>query len=287
VPERMVNRGGILLLRTLSLEGNPLPEPAFHTLMGSDSTFNHISDAGAGYIAEGLRLNRSLLSLSLASNHIGDAGAIKLAEVLGPFTLTHAEVVERRRLLLAEALGQARAGGGPRAVPHSAPCSPLLAALEPRAARGRDGKPSAQEKRHSEVGDAGGMRGRGGTRPWGAAHPQGPPPLTFTTQVPELAEPLHPLLEARQEQGSVILPGNRALLNLDLTYNHITERGLSAFLVALEGQQRERRPEAPGQQGLRCLGLGKNRIPPSSPAFTRLQELLPDPSPTPQEGQHE
>ncbi|XP_054662487.1 leucine-rich repeat-containing protein 71 isoform X2 [Grus americana] len=106
-------------LRMLSLEGNPLPEPAFHILMGSDSTlahlslrnnsigdaaarligqslstpscsnrslvslvlsFNRISDLGAGYIAQGLRLNRSLLSLSLANNDIGDAGAVKLAE---------------------------------------------------------------------------------------------------------------------------------------------------------------------------------------------------------------
>ncbi|KAM6234349.1 LOW QUALITY PROTEIN: leucine-rich repeat-containing protein 71, partial [Porphyrio hochstetteri] len=281
-------------------------------------SFNHISDAGAGYIAEGLRLNRSLLSLSLASNDIGDAGAGKLAEVLGPFALTHAEVVERRRLLLAEALGQSRVvrqtpppptpspfprgnipslapdwrlpggsrhpepphsaapskhgkapkkkvrkrGGAPgipgspsprqqcprraSVSPHfslagegSASCCPLPPPLqemlrpeesrhprkspEPRAARGRDGKPGAQEKRLSEV--------------------------------PELAEPLHPLLEARQEQGSVILPGNRVLLDLNLTYNHITERGLGAFLVALEGQRRERRPEVPGQQGLRCLGL--------------------------------
>ncbi|XP_074785329.1 leucine-rich repeat-containing protein 71 isoform X5 [Athene noctua] len=102
-------------LRTLSLEGNPLPEPAFHTLLGSDSTlahlslrnnsigdaaarligqslacnrslvslslsFNRISDLGAGGIAQGLRLNRSLLSLSLANNDIGDAGATRLAE---------------------------------------------------------------------------------------------------------------------------------------------------------------------------------------------------------------
>ncbi|XP_075593091.1 leucine-rich repeat-containing protein 71 isoform X3 [Balearica regulorum gibbericeps] len=150
--ERLLPALAVLLarcprLRMLSLEGNPLPEPAFHTLMGSDSTlahlslrnnsigdaaarligqslstlscsnrslvslvlsFNRISDQGAGYIAQGLRLNRSLLSLSLANNDIGDAGAVKLAEVLGPFALTHAEVVERRRLLLAEALGRSR-----------------------------------------------------------------------------------------------------------------------------------------------------------------------------------
>ncbi|XP_045401401.1 leucine-rich repeat-containing protein 71 isoform X5 [Lemur catta] len=49
---------------------------------------------------QGLRLNRSLLWLSLAHNRIQDQGALKLAEVLRPFPLTHTEVVERRRLLL-------------------------------------------------------------------------------------------------------------------------------------------------------------------------------------------
>ncbi|EPQ08629.1 Leucine-rich repeat-containing protein 71 [Myotis brandtii] len=126
-------------LRKVSLEGNPLPEQSYHKLMGLDSTimhlslrnnniddygaqllgqalstlhtcnrtlvslnlgFNHIGDEGAGYIADGLRLNRSLLWLSLAHNRIEDKGALKLAEVLQPFELTHTEVVERRRLLL-------------------------------------------------------------------------------------------------------------------------------------------------------------------------------------------
>ncbi|XP_027468005.1 leucine-rich repeat-containing protein 71 isoform X2 [Zalophus californianus] len=126
-------------LRKVSLEGNPLPEQSYHKLMALDSTishlslrnndiddhgaqllgqalstlhscnrtlvslnlgFNHIGDAGAGYIADGLRLNRALLWLSLAHNRIKDQGALKLAEVLRPFELTHTEVVERRRLLL-------------------------------------------------------------------------------------------------------------------------------------------------------------------------------------------
>lgn len=43
---------------------------------------------------------------------------------------------------------------------------------------------------------------------------RGPP----CVQAPDPAKPLHPLLEeARQHQGSMILPGNRALLNLNLT----------------------------------------------------------------------
>ncbi|XP_073744726.1 leucine-rich repeat-containing protein 71 isoform X8 [Callorhinus ursinus] len=70
------------------------------TLVSLNLGFNHIGDAGAGYIADGLRLNRALLWLSLAHNRIKDQGALKLAEVLRPFELTHTEVVERRRLLL-------------------------------------------------------------------------------------------------------------------------------------------------------------------------------------------
>ncbi|KAM6434338.1 leucine-rich repeat-containing protein 71 isoform 4-T4 [Liasis olivaceus] len=126
-------------LKTLVLEGNPLPERSFYRLVSEESSlahlslrnnniddqavlligqalsslrssnkslvsinlsYNHITDAGATHLANGLRLNRSLLSLSLAHNEIGDEGATKLAEVLGPFALTHTEVVERRRLLL-------------------------------------------------------------------------------------------------------------------------------------------------------------------------------------------
>ncbi|XP_065714028.1 leucine-rich repeat-containing protein 71 [Patagioenas fasciata] len=301
-------------LRTLSLEGNPLPEPAFHVLMGSDSTlvhlslrnngigdagarligqslsrpgsanrslaslvlsFNRISDLGASHIAEGLRLNRSLLSLSLANNNIGDAGAARLAKVLGPFALTHTEVVERRRLLLAEAQGRCHAtskepeswskrpssqstGTGPeklplgkhgkaptkkKEMPRKDEARPARKAPEPRGARGRELRSSTQEKPSSEVLDA--------------------------------AEPLHPLLqEAREHRGSVVLPGNRALLNLNLTYNRVTERGLGAFVAALEGQ-RQQRLKGLGQQGLRCLSLERNRIPPDSPALARLRELLP------------
>ncbi|XP_038624182.1 leucine-rich repeat-containing protein 71, partial [Tachyglossus aculeatus] len=127
-------------VKTVSLEGNPLPEEPFHRLLQAEDlnllhlslrnnalsargslllgralsslrradrslvslnlSYNRIGDDGAAHLAHGLRLNRSLLSLSLAHNHIGDAGALSLAQVLHPFELTHTEVVERRRLLL-------------------------------------------------------------------------------------------------------------------------------------------------------------------------------------------
>ncbi|XP_048849257.1 leucine-rich repeat-containing protein 71-like isoform X2 [Brienomyrus brachyistius] len=128
--------GNLQRLQTVVLEGNPLPDQAFHILIAEDSplthlslrnnclgergahligaalstarvanrslqylslAFNSIGDVGAKHIAQGLRLNRTLLCLSLAYNCIGDAGAAYLAEVLGPFALTHEEIVERRR----------------------------------------------------------------------------------------------------------------------------------------------------------------------------------------------
>ena len=46
-----------------------------------------------------LRMNRSLLSLSLASNEIKDEGCKALAGVLQRFPLTHEEVVQRRKLI--------------------------------------------------------------------------------------------------------------------------------------------------------------------------------------------
>ncbi|KAM4690463.1 leucine-rich repeat-containing protein 71 [Rhinophrynus dorsalis] len=126
-------------LKTVVVEGNPLPQQSYYKLitdnlplahislrnnqisddgaklisqaLQNQSTtnrnlvslilsFNHISDLGASYIAQALRLNRSLLWLSLSNNLIGDEGALALAEILGHFALTHSEVVQRRLLLL-------------------------------------------------------------------------------------------------------------------------------------------------------------------------------------------
>ncbi|NXW45142.1 LRC71 protein, partial [Nyctiprogne leucopyga] len=290
-------------LRTLSLEGNPLPEPAFHMLMGSDSTFNCISDLGAGYIAGGLRLNRSLLSLSLANNDIGDAGAIKLAQVLGPFTLTHTEVVERRQLLLAKALRQSHtvrpsprcpcSGGHVPSPPlgkvrgsrERAPLQPARQAAPSQAHQESHQEEMSKQAARRSLGYTVGHRVGRGCLIWGVPHSLMGPPLV---QAPDPAEPLHPLLDdARQSQGSIILPGNRVLLNLNLSHNRITPRGLSAFLAALEEQQREKKPKVPGQLGLVRLSLEKNLIPPTSPALVRLQELLPPQDPLPKTQEQE
>lgn len=97
----------------------PLPPPFPSPTPAARVQSHHLSHP----ILQGLRWNRSLLSLSLAHNRIGDIGAQKLAEVLQPFKLRHEEVVERRRLLM-EAQGQPRAvsiGHGVGALPFGSP----------------------------------------------------------------------------------------------------------------------------------------------------------------------
>ncbi|XP_067169275.1 leucine-rich repeat-containing protein 71 [Apteryx mantelli] len=331
-------------LRTLSLEGNPLPEHSFYKLMGNESTlahlslrnndigdaaakligqslstlgssnrslvslvlsFNHISDVGAGYIAEGLRLNRSLLSLSLAHNDIGDAGALRLVEVLAPFALTHAEVVERRRLLLKEALEQPCRKHSEIKSDRSWSLSSSMTVDKLPAAKQNRTVAKKKELLRKEKGQPGpggisrvsslaSLPGRKedfkqtkkSTAPPDpkAARAKGVKPSSKEKQSPTMemealppAETVNPLLEpAEHRNGKVFLPGNRELINLNLAYNRITERGLQAFLALVKEQQQRRKVPAgaKGKPGLLRLSLQKNCFPPACEAFAQLQELL-------------
>ncbi|XP_075381333.1 leucine-rich repeat-containing protein 71 isoform X1 [Mycteria americana] len=206
-------------LRTLSLEGNPLPEPAFHTLMGSESalahlslrnngigdadarligqslsssnrslvslvlSFNRISDLGAGYIAQGLRLNRSLLSLSLANNDIGDAGAVGLAEVGAP------------RLL-----GSGVCGWG-RTLPRARPrCPPGPGAVRADARRGGGAEAAA-------------LGGGAGTVPYDPKGDRGPERASLQParqHGPRQAAPGQARQNPRQEEGAAAEGGGQA-----------------------------------------------------------------------------
>ncbi|XP_078238262.1 leucine-rich repeat-containing protein 71 isoform X2 [Pogona vitticeps] len=350
-------------LKMLALEGNPLPERSFYKLISEDSPLahlflrnnemddeaagligralaslksshqglaslslscNHITDVGAAHLANGLRLNRSLLSLSLASNRIGDEGALKLAEVLGPFALTHAEVVERRRLLLEkEAQERVRLPQRQADVKSERPSSHVsntaIDKLQPaKAAKSLNKKKElAAKKEEKEKEKEKGLLTGGGAMVQAAAAAQAKKeeakqakkaaPATeqkpvrgkgtksgpkdkraqiLEVEVSEPTEAVNPLLEqAEHRDGKVFLPGNHVLLYLNLMRNQITEEGLKAFLAVVEQQSsRGAHGGGKGPTGLLHLSLGKNHYPADSKTFARIQELMATRDPLPKAG---
>ncbi|XP_066895154.1 leucine-rich repeat-containing protein 71 isoform X10 [Kogia breviceps] len=302
-------------IKKVSLEGNPLPEQSYHKLMAVDSTiahlslrnnniddhgaqllgqalstlhsrnrtlvslnlgFNHIGDEGAGYIADGLRLNRSLLWLSLAHNRIQDKGALKLAEVLRPFELTHTEVVERRRLLLEK--GSQECSRSPSTSRHGDSKTERekyqLMGVSSFATVEKDKTqtmktPKGLGKKKEKSGEVVKKEEKSGS---GQSPTQGTPKKEDSTKagkgkvtipeqklskgkgtktgskekrsmlleselVGEATEVVSPLLEPMEHRdGKVFMPGNKVLLHLNLLRNRITEVGLEAFLTAVQYQ---------------------------------------------------
>nr|XP_004667173.2 leucine-rich repeat-containing protein 71 isoform X1 [Jaculus jaculus] len=301
-------------LRKLSLEGNPLREQSYHKLMGLDSTithlslrnndiddrgaqllgqalstlhscnrnlvslnlaFNHIGDKGAGFIADGLRLNRSLLWLSLAHNCIRDEGALRLAEVLRPFELKPAEVVERRRLLLEKGT-QERSPSSSRhgdskmdreksqlvgissslavdkqekVQPTKTPKSPgkkkeksaEVVKKEEKSGSSQSpiqGTPKKEDIAKSSKGKVNIPEqkiNKGKGTKTGSKEKRST--LLESELVVEAMETVNPLLEpVEHRDGKVFMPGNKVLLYLNLLRNEITEVGLEGFLTAVQFQ---------------------------------------------------
>uniref|UniRef100_A0A8C2NK08 Leucine rich repeat containing 71 n=1 Tax=Capra hircus TaxID=9925 RepID=A0A8C2NK08_CAPHI len=246
------------------------------TLVSLNLGFNHIGDEGAGYIADGLRLNRSLLWLSLAHNRIQDKGALKLAEVLRPFELTHTEVVERRRLLLEK--GSQERSRSPSTSRHGDSKTERdknqLMGVSSFALVEKDKTqtvktPKGLGKKKEKSGEVVKKEEKSGP---GQSPTQGTPKkedsakagkgkVTIPEQklskgkgaktgskekrsilmeselVGEGAEMVNPLLEpVEHRDGKVFMPGNKILLHLNLLRNRITEVGLEAFLTVVQYQ---------------------------------------------------
>ncbi|XP_020608509.1 leucine-rich repeat-containing protein 71-like [Orbicella faveolata] len=110
---------------------------------------------------------------------------------------------------------------------------------------------------------------------------------------PEVVEFPNPLLEhpIKEENGEIIIPGNRALINLNLSRNKIGEIGVEAFLISI---QRQAEVSSSGKPtGLMRLSMSRNRFPPENGSYQRLMELMqtrdpfykpPQPSPVDETG---
>ncbi|XP_072284275.1 leucine-rich repeat-containing protein 71 isoform X2 [Pyxicephalus adspersus] len=307
-------------IRVFVLEGNPLPQQSYYKLISDDFMFshislrnnkindegarlisqalqslkmtnknlaslvlsyNHITDEGANHIAQALRFNRSLLSLNLSSNQIGDKGALALAEVLGHFSLTHAEIVERRRLLLdKEAQEQPRSPTTSRHADskserppshHSGSATEKVDKVQVQKTKQGITKKKEKETQKKEekstsniasgnsnaASQAGGLTKKDELK---TAKKQLTNPdqkntrgesvksATRRAAVPEQeqverAEATSPLLEqAEFRDGKVFLPGNKVLISLNISRNRISELGLKGFLTAVETQVKETKP---------------------------------------------
>ncbi|CAH1262135.1 leucine-rich repeat-containing protein 71-like isoform X5 [Branchiostoma lanceolatum] len=321
-----------LNLRTVKLDGNPVPGEGFHQLIGEDSMIvsmslrsckitdkgaeligkalstaktrnqslcalnlnsNMITDAGACHIANGLRMNRTLLVLSIANNAIGDEAAKKFGEVLSRFSLTHEEVVERRKVLSEKGAPDVRRSPiSRRAESRDRPGSQSSRSQLDKS-MAKSGRASSKAKKDKKEDD---KKGKGKDEKWkkvaslaetlgkvskgkgrqsGGKKGQGAGSIT-EAETPDILEIINPLLEeAERVDGQLLIPGNRALINLNISRNRIGEAGLKALLKGVQYQiTLTTLGSRSGGTGLMRLSVQKNNFPPSHELYLKVQELM-------------
>ncbi|KAM8921084.1 leucine-rich repeat-containing protein 71 [Pelodytes ibericus] len=274
--------------------------------------YNHVADAGACHFAKALRFSRVLLSLDLSNNRIGSVGAIALAEVLGPFALTHEEIVERRKVFLEKLLQeQSRSPAASRHADSKSerPPSHNGSNTVDKTSTSKTNKGAGKKKEKvswypkkedkaltgSQANGSSGQMSQGkkeeakgskkqldkpdpkSVRGKGTKSATKRPPFTEPENPEPTEEITNPLLElAESRDGKLFLSGNRTLLNLNLSTNNITESGVKAFLALMETQILVTKT-IPGTKtpiGLLRLSLGKNTFSSSSGAYRRLLEIM-------------
>ncbi|XP_078577084.1 leucine-rich repeat-containing protein 71-like isoform X12 [Branchiostoma floridae x Branchiostoma japonicum] len=312
-----------LNLRTVKLDGNPVPGEGFHQLIGEDSMIvsmslrsckisdkgaeligkalstvktrnqslcvlnlnsNLITDVGACHLSNGLRMNRTLLILSVANNAIGDEGAKQLGEVLSRFALTHEEIVERRKLISEKGTPDIRISPIPkRSESRDRPVSQSSRSQLDKSTA-KSGRSSSKAKKKDDKGKgkddkkkesvAKTTKGKG--RQSGGK--KGPAAGTITTEpeTPEVQEIINPLLEeAESINGELFIPGNRVLINLNISRNKIGEAGLKALLKGIQYQiTLTMLGSRSSGTGLMRLSLQKNGFPPDHDLYMKIQELM-------------
>ncbi|XP_033098085.1 leucine-rich repeat-containing protein 71-like isoform X23 [Anneissia japonica] len=270
---------------------------------------NKISDIGATSIAQGLRMNRALLSLSLANNNVSNEGAKRLAEVLSRFPLTHEEVVERRKLLsekgspdrgLVKSPPPSRRGDNrPGSVRSSSHMDKTDKKRDKSSKKKQDGKKGEKEKEDTRSirSSADGKKDKddatkGGSKKddkWKKASIVADT-MTKTkgkktsskdkrlpeSDSPEMVEAINPLLEQVENMDNQLwIPGNRCMINLNLSRNNITEIGMKSLLLAVQYQiTLLNLTPSPALKGILRMSLNGNAVKKTDETFMKLQEVL-------------
>ncbi|XP_038058511.1 leucine-rich repeat-containing protein 71-like isoform X32 [Patiria miniata] len=268
-------------------------------LISLNLSHNKFSDVGAEAVVKGLRMNRVLLCLSLASNKITDKGAVKFGELLSRFPLTHEEVVERRKLLSDKGSPDRGTGKSPppsrRAESKDRPGSVRSGSHLDKGDKKRD--KSSKKKDSKKDKDEGAKGGTKKDDKWkkGAKAVMAAETVNKTTkgkkttsskdkkggaapesESPDMVEAINPLLDSVESiDGQLWIPGNRSIINLNLSRNEIGEAGLKSLLLALQYQiTLANLAPHPALKGLMRLSLGRNPIRADSEAYQKLQDLL-------------
>nr|XP_022305864.1 leucine-rich repeat-containing protein 71-like isoform X20 [Crassostrea virginica] len=262
---------------------------------------NQISDQGAIDIANGLRMNRTLMSLSLASNQIGDKGAIKLGEVLSRFPLSHEEVVERRKQK--SSMGSPDRNKSPppsrRADSKDRPGSVRSSSQHDKSDKskqkqsaktkkdaGKGGKEAPKEeekhdkskgkkddkaaaKKASLVADTkNAAKGKSKGKDKGKPSQAEPEDMGDSSFINPLTD------EADFIDGQLWVPGNRLLINLNLSRNQINEQGMAAILKAMQYQTTLALGSKSGGTGLMRICVFKNKISSDHDIVRKINDIM-------------
>ncbi|XP_071942275.1 leucine-rich repeat-containing protein 71-like isoform X16 [Antedon mediterranea] len=287
------------LLTSLSLRNNGITDKgavmigkALSTVKSSNKNLvslnlsgNKITDVGAVAIANGLRMNRVLLSLSLANNNVSDEGAKKLGEVLSRFPLTHEEVVERRKLLSEKGSPDQGLLKSPppsrrdRDRPGSVRSSSHMDKTDKKrdkSSKKKDAKKDKDDTTKGKKEDKWKKADTMSTKTSKGKKTSSKDKRVPESDSPEILEAINPLLEQVESMDNQLwIPGNRCLINLNLSRNKITDTGMKGLLLAVQYQiTLLNLAPSPAMKGILRMSLTGNDVKKTDETYVKLQEVL-------------
>ncbi|XP_071942271.1 leucine-rich repeat-containing protein 71-like isoform X12 [Antedon mediterranea] len=294
----ITDKGAVMIGKALSTV-----KSSNKNLVSLNLSGNKITDVGAVAIANGLRMNRVLLSLSLANNNVSDEGAKKLGEVLSRFPLTHEEVVERRKLLSEKGSPDQGLLKSPppsrrdRDRPGSVRSSSHMDKTDKKRDKSSKKKDAKKDKDDTTKGKKEDKWKKGGGSRTSLAGAVSQPTAnadTMSTKTskgkktsskdkrvpesdsPEILEAINPLLEQVESMDNQLwIPGNRCLINLNLSRNKITDTGMKGLLLAVQYQiTLLNLAPSPAMKGILRMSLTGNDVKKTDETYVKLQEVL-------------
>lgn len=293
---KITDIGAIQIGKSLGTASVASPE-----LLTLNLGFNHIGDEGAKAIAEGLRMNRVLTHLSLASNLITDIGAKAFASSLNWFDLTHDEIVQRRKLMSEKGIS-GRGSSAPGSRRGDSKDRPSSNRSGSQVDKSRQGRGSSKQKGAGKGGEKIGKKDDKNKKEAGKLQSKTSIVETpknknrksggkdgkkggqsIEVDSPDIFEQTHPLLDHRisHEDGKVSMPGCTSLLSLNLSRNEIGVTGMRSLLKVVEKQthDKDNGTLSSSSPGLMKLSLQKNHVPHDDDTYFEIYRLMLDKDP--------